>query len=90
LPLTAGKPASVRIEWEPNNGYMALLHSDPLPAPDRHSIWFTSEVGEAKDYWFIAGGSIDGAIAGYRQLTGKAQMLPRWAYGFWQSRQRYD
>lgn len=90
LPLTAGKAAAVRIEWEPNNGYMALLHSDPLPAPDRHSIWFTSEVGEAKDYWFIAGGSIDGAIAGYRQLTGKAQMLPRWAYGFWQSRQRYD
>ena len=28
-------------------------------------------------------------IAGYRALTGKAVMLPRWAYGFWQSRQRY-
>ncbi|EQB12825.1 glycoside hydrolase family 31 protein [Sphingobium lactosutens] len=90
VPLTAGKPAQVRIEWEPNAGYMAFFHSDPLPQPDRHSIWFTSEVGQAKNYWFIAGGGIEGSIAGYRQLTGKAQMLPKWAYGFWQSRQRYD
>ena len=28
-------------------------------------------------------------IAGYRQLTGQAPMLPRWAFGLWQSRQRY-
>lgn len=90
VPMTAGKAAAMRIEWEPNAGYMALLHSDPLPAPDRKSVWFTSDVAQVKNYWFIAGGSIDGAIAGYRQLTGKAQMLPKWAYGFWQSRQRYE
>ena len=35
------------------------------------------------------GNSQDEVIAGYRQLTGKAVLLPRWAYGFWQSRQRY-
>ncbi len=90
VPMTAGRAANVRIEWEPNAGYMALLHSDPLPAEDRNSIWFTSEVGQAKNYWFVPGGSIDGAIAGYRQLTGKSEMMPKWAYGFWQSRQRYD
>ncbi|ETI60064.1 alpha-xylosidase [Sphingobium sp. C100] len=90
VPLTAGKPAKMRIEWEPNAGYMALFHNDPLPDADRHSIWFSSDVGQAKNYWFIAGGTIDGSIAGYRQLTGKAQMLPKWAYGFWQSRQRYE
>ena len=90
VPLTAGKPASLRIEWEPNAGYIALLHSDPLPAEDRNSIWLTSEVGQAKNYWFVPGGSIDAAVAGYRQLTGKSQMMPKWAYGFWQSRQRYD
>src|SRR5215217_6876998 len=27
--LTAGRPAQVRIEWEPNAGYIALLHNDP-------------------------------------------------------------
>jgi alpha-D-xyloside xylohydrolase len=90
VPMTAGKAAAVRIEWEPNAGYIALLHNDPLPDADRHSVWFTSEVGQAKDYWFIPGGSIDGAIAGYRQITGKSEMMPKWAYGFWQSRQRYD
>ncbi|QIG80216.1 glycoside hydrolase family 31 protein [Stakelama tenebrarum] len=90
VPMTAGEPADIRIEWEPNAGYMALLHSDPLPMEDRNSIWFTSDVAQGKDYWFIPGGSIDGAIAGYRELTGKAEMLPKWAYGFWQSRQRYD
>ncbi|MGK6355195.1 TIM-barrel domain-containing protein [Sphingomonas sp. DT-207] len=90
LPMTGGKPVAIRIEWEPNAGYMALYHNDPLPDADRHSIWFTSEVGRAKDYWFIPGGSIDGAIAGYRQITGKSEMLPKWAYGFWQSRQRYE
>ncbi|MDE0878619.1 MAG: PA14 domain-containing protein, partial [Sphingomonas bacterium] len=90
VPMTAGKATAIRVEWEPNAGYMALLHNDPLPEPDRHSIWFSSDVAKAKNYWFIPGGSIDGAIAGYRQLTGKAEMMPKWAYGFWQSRQRYD
>ncbi|MFC0684088.1 TIM-barrel domain-containing protein [Novosphingobium clariflavum] len=90
VPMTAGKPAHIRIEWDPNAGYMALLHNDPLPEADRHSVWFTSEVARDKDYWFIAGGDMDGAVAGYRQLTGKSEMMPKWVYGFWQSRQRYD
>ena len=33
---------------------------------------------------------MDGVISGYRALTGKAPMMPEWAYGFWQSRQRYN
>ncbi|WP_076070485.1 TIM-barrel domain-containing protein [Sphingomonas montana] len=91
VPMQAGKAARIRIEWEPNAGYIALLHNDPLPEADRKSIRFTSEVAQAKNYWFVPGdGSIDRAVAGYRQLTGKSEMMPKWAYGFWQSRQRYD
>jgi len=90
VPLTAGKPAAIRIEWQPNAGYMALFHNDPLPDADRHSVWFTSDVAQAKNYWFVPGGSIDAVVAGYRQLTGKAEMMPKWTYGFWQSRQRYE
>ena len=90
LPMTKGKAVAIRIEWEPNAGYMAFFHSDPLPDQDRHSVWFSSEVAQAKNYWFIPGDGIDGAIAGYRRLTGKAEMMPKWAYGFWQSRQRYE
>jgi alpha-D-xyloside xylohydrolase len=87
--MTAGKPVNVRVEWIADDGYIALLHNDPLPASTRHSLSLASEAAHAIDYYYIAGDDLDGVIAGYRQLTGKAVMLPRWAYGFWQSRQRY-
>ena len=28
-------------------------------------------------------------VAGYRQITGTAPMMPRWAFGLWQCRERY-
>jgi len=87
--MAAGQPVRLRIEWIPNDGYIALLHNDPLPDAERHSLTFTSETGRAIDYYMVAGGSQDEVIAGYRALTGKAVLLPKWAYGFWQSRQRY-
>ncbi|HEU0100365.1 MAG TPA: TIM-barrel domain-containing protein [Allosphingosinicella sp.] len=90
LPLTAGKAADIRIEWAPNGGYIALFHNDPQPDADRRSLSFASELGKAVDYYFVAGRDTDEVISGYRRLTGKAAMLPKWAYGFWQSRQRYS
>jgi alpha-D-xyloside xylohydrolase len=50
---------------------------------------FTSEVGNNVDYYFMEGGNADGVIAGYRYLTGQVPMFPRWALGYWQSRERY-
>ncbi|HEV8407432.1 MAG TPA: TIM-barrel domain-containing protein, partial [Sphingomicrobium sp.] len=88
--LTAGRPHKVRIEWDPDSGYMALLHDDPRSGPDRRSLTLSSDFARAVDYYFIPGSSMDEAIAGYRGLTGKAPILPKWAYGFWQSRQRYE
>ena len=90
LELAAGQPHDVRIEWEPNGGYIALLHNDPRPDADRHSLSLASEYGHGLDYYFIASDDMDGVISGYRKLTGKAPMMPKWAYGFWQSRQRYN
>jgi alpha-D-xyloside xylohydrolase len=89
LPMVAGKPVALRVEWEPNAGYIALLHNDPRPADEQHSIGFASEAGHAVDYYYVGATDMDGVISGYRQLTGKAVMLPEWTYGFWQSRQRY-
>ena len=89
LNLTAGQPHDVRIEWEPNGGYIALLHNDPRPEADRRSLSLASEYGQGLDYYFVAGADMDGVISGYRQLTGKSPIIPKWAYGFWQSRQRY-
>jgi len=90
LALTKGKPVKLRVEWQPNQGYIALYHADPLPDLDRHSVSFASEAGKAIDYYVVPGKSMDALVAGYRHLTGKAPMMPRWAYGFWQSRQRYE
>lgn len=46
-------------------------------------------MGHCADYYFVFGGNADGVIAGMRDLTGKAPMLPLWAYGFFQSKERY-
>ena len=42
------------------------------------------------DYYFIAGKNMDEVISGYRTLTGKAPVYPKWVLGFWQSRERYQ
>ncbi|NDW19543.1 DUF5110 domain-containing protein [Dysgonomonas sp. 216] len=46
-------------------------------------------IGHCADYYFMYGGNPDGVIAQVRNLTGKAPMLPLWAYGFFQSKERY-
>ena len=89
VPMRANRPARIRIEWEPNAGYLALFHNDPLPTADRNSLSFASELGRTIDYYVVSGSNMDEVIGGYRKLTGKAVMLPKWAYGFFQSRQRY-
>ncbi len=50
-------------------------------------VWF--EAGKKIDYYVIFGDSIDDVIKGYRKLTGDAPLLPKWAYGYWQSKERY-
>lgn len=50
---------------------------------------FRSDVAEAVDYYFMLGGSVDGVNAKMRELSGTVPMLPKWTYGFWQSKERY-
>lgn len=87
--FTANEPQTIKIEWDSQGGYMFLEHSDPLPKDEQYSLSFASESGKAIDYYYIAGDDADDIISGYRTLTGKAVLLPKWVYGFWQSRERY-
>ncbi|MGL5273562.1 MAG: TIM-barrel domain-containing protein, partial [Phocaeicola sp.] len=48
-----------------------------------------SSLGHCADYYFMYGKDADGIISQVRNLTGKAPMLPLWAYGFFQSKERY-
>lgn len=56
---------------------------------DGDSVGFTSDVGAAEDYYFMAPGSLDGVVGAMRELTGRVPMNALWSYGFWQSRERY-
>lgn len=49
-----------------------------------------TDADEFMDYYFITGPSFDSVISGYRKLTGKVKMLPKWAFGFVQSQERYE
>ncbi|MGA7162082.1 MAG: TIM-barrel domain-containing protein [Bacteroidota bacterium] len=50
---------------------------------------FRSPNAKSLDYVVFYGPSADSVIASYRNLSGNVPMLPRWAYGFWQCRERY-
>ena len=87
--LAAGRRCRVRIEWEHQRGDLSLTCLPPQdPVYDGHMSLF-SDVGDGLDYYFIAGDNPDQVIRGYRFLTGKAPMTPKWALGFWQCRERY-
>lgn len=44
---------------------------------------------EQLDFYFIAGDDFDAVCRGYRSLTGTTPLLPKWAVGYVQSRERY-
>ena len=46
-------------------------------------------MGDGIDYYIFVGENADKVISEYRKLTGKAVMLPKWAFGYWQSKERY-
>ncbi len=82
---------SIRIEWIPESdqAFASVRWLPPVPSNLRNTTLLTSEAAEAIDYYFVYGETADDIISGYRLLTGKATLLPKWAYGFWQSRERY-
>ena len=89
--LKKGKKVQLRIEWQPDGGeaYCGLRVSEPRSEEERGKLSIWSEMARDMDYYFIAGKNLDEVISGYRTLTGKASLYPKWVLGFWQSRERY-
>lgn len=75
----------------PSKGYAVYWDnysiSDFLDTPQ--DLSYTS-LGDKLDYYFIYGPTPAGVISNLRGLTGKAPMLPLWAYGFFQSWCQYN
>jgi alpha-D-xyloside xylohydrolase len=55
-----------------------------------HAFYLSSEVSDSMDYYFLYGPDFDRLIADYRELTGAAPLFGKWAYGYWQCKNRYD
>jgi len=80
--LSAGKH-SIRVEGDIDDKPTLFFR----PAADR-TTW-RSFSGHTIDYIVFAGPTSDDVIRRYREVTGAAPLMPKWAYGFLQSRARY-
>ena len=77
-----------------NNGYGLLADFGSLMTfqdDSRGTYLFMDTVGQL-DYYVITGEGrgYDGIIDRLRRLTGRAPLLPKWAFGYIQSKERYD
>ena len=63
---------------------LVTFHDDP------YGSYLWGDVDEELDYYFVVGPQFDDIIADLRDLTGQVPMLPRWAFGYLQSKERYQ
>jgi alpha-D-xyloside xylohydrolase len=75
-----------------SNGY-AIFWNNPSRSRVNNRfanyMYISSEVADTIDYYFLYGPELDSVVSEYRELTGKAPMFGKWAYGFWQCKNRY-
>lgn len=75
-----------------NKGYGLMWNTAALSYFDNRfplNMKLTAIAGKSVDYYFLFGPEIDTVLHHYRTLTGHTPMLPKWAYGFFQSKDRY-
>jgi len=91
LQMVKGKKYPIKIEWIPDGveSYIALKALKPKSQDALNTLAICSEASSQLDYYFVYGKNSDDVISGYREITGKANIVPKWALGFWQSRERY-
>ena len=75
-----------------DQGYAVLADCGSLMTfnDDVRGSWLFLETVPQLDYYFAVGGNVDELVARYRCLTGKCAMLPKWAFGYVQSKERYE
>ena len=75
-----------------SKGYALMWNTAALTYVDNRfplELTLSSIAGKSIDYYFLYGPEIDAIIHEYRTMTGHAPLLPKWAYGFFQSKDRY-
>ena len=75
------------------NGYGIFWNSAAISYYDNRfpsEMRFSSNASHAIDYYLLYGPEMDQIVHQYRVMTGHAPMFPEWAYGFFQSKDRYQ
>ena len=73
------------------NGYGLLFDAGCAMKFNNDGRTTTMQLEGAKtlDYYFIKGKRLDDVVAGYRYLTGNVSLMPRYLFGYTQSKERY-
>lgn len=71
-------------------GILLSTQSPAIFQDTQYGSYLYTEADEYLDYYFIAGETLGETVKGIRKLTGKAVLLPKWAYGYIQSQERYE
>ena len=90
--MKQGQRYDLRIEWRPDGStsYCGLRAYAPVNQEQRDKLTMWNEMVPESDYYFMSADDMDGVIRGLHSLVGDANMLPKWAMGFWQSREHYQ
>ncbi len=71
-------------------GILSDVYSPMIFNDNAYGSYLYAEAVKAMDFYFIYGKDLDQVINGYRTLTGKAALLPKWSFGYIQSLERYE
>lgn len=75
-----------------STGHWGLFWDNPsrtVYTDNSDGMSLASDYGKIVNYYLFVGDKMDDLVAAYRSLTGAAPMLPDWALGYHQSRNRY-
>lgn len=88
-------PANLKISLpvlisDNNWGLLLSTRSPAIFNDTQYGSYLYTEADEYLDYYFIAANTPADVTAAVRRLTGRAAMLPKWAFGYMQSKERYE
>lgn len=82
----------IAIPFLVTTGHYGILidsESSMIFSSEGSKIRFVIDSGQGLSYYIFLSDGINGLIKSYHHITGKPSMLPRWAFGYIQSKERY-
>ena len=73
-----------------NYGILIDTESTMVFENDNRTLSFSIDTTDWISYYIITGINFDEILYNLRHLTGRASMLPRWTFGYMQSKERYE